>query len=224
MDRGGLWLASRGRERSWWLLAVAIGAAVLVAVIAKIEGAPAWIQLTCLAVGTGLGLLMVELRARRAQDDQTAKVVRENVADGSERLRRLRDVGVEDAGVHRATEDVAYVRREVEPEVERLLRAERWLLIVGPSMSGKTRLALQVTKRFYADHRLLVPKNGKALHALLAAGVTGSGLVVWLDDLDRYLGSDGLTTDVLDRFHEQGNVVVATAAAPPTRPCSPSVI
>lgn len=210
MDRGGLWLASRGREWSWWLLAVAIVAAVLVASITKVGGAPAWVQLACLAVGTGLGLLVMEVRARRAQDDKTAAVLRENVADASQQLRRMRDVGVEDAGVHRATEHVAYVRREVESEVERLLQAERRLLIVGPSMSGKTRLALQVTKRLYTDHRLLVPKDGKALHALLAAGLTGTGLVIWLDDLDRYLGSDGLTTDVLDRFLEQGNVVVAT--------------
>lgn len=67
------------------------------------------------------------------------------------------------------------MRREVEPEVERRLRYERRSLIVGPSMSGKTCLALQVTKRLYAGHRLLVPKDGKALHNLLAAGLTGTG-------------------------------------------------
>jgi tetratricopeptide (TPR) repeat protein len=210
VDRGGLRLASRGRERAWWLLALAVAAAVLVAVIAKAGGAPAWVQLVCIGVGTGLGLLVVELRARRAQDDKTATVVREAVASGSEQLPQMGSVGIEDLRVHRAVEAVDYVQREVEPEVERRLRTERRVLIVGPSMSGKTRLALQLTRRLYADHRLLVPKDGKALHGLLAAGVTGTGLVVWLDELERYLGTDGLTTDVLNRFHAQGNVLVAT--------------
>jgi hypothetical protein len=210
VDRDGLRLTSRGRERAWWLLAVAIAAAVLVAVIAKIGGAPAWAQLSLIAVGTGLGLLVVELRARRAQDDKIAVVVRERVADGSEQLQRMGDVRIDDVRVHRAIVDVVYIRRDIEPEVERRLRAERRVLIAGPSMSGKTRLALEVTKRIYADHRLLVPKDGKALHALLAAGLTGARLVVWLDDLERYLAGDGLTTEVLDRFHKQGNVLVGT--------------
>lgn len=169
---------SRGRERTWWLLAVAVAAAVLVSVIAKIGGAPAWVQLLLIALGTGLGLLVVELRTRRAQDDKVVLVVRERVADASEELHRMGDVVVADVRVHRAIVDVDFISRDIEPEVERRLRAERRVLITGPSMSGKTRLAFEVTKRLYADHRLLVPRDGKALHALLAAGLAGAKLVV----------------------------------------------
>ncbi len=83
------------------------------------------------AGGTGLGLLVVELRARRAQDDKTAAMVRENVASGSEQLPQLGSVGIGDVHVHRALEHVDYVRRDVEPEVERQLRTKRRVLSVS---------------------------------------------------------------------------------------------
>ena len=77
-------------------------------------------------------------------------------------------------------------------------------------MSGKTRLAAEVIKRKFPDALLVIPESGKALRELFDGGLDPAGLVVWLDDLERFLGADGLTVGLLNRLTTGRAVVVAT--------------
>src|SRR5439155_13840980 len=63
------------------------------------------------------------------------------------------------------------------------------------------------------DHVLVRPADGEALVSLIAVVVEQPRCVVWLDDLERYLGANGLSSDALTRLLGSGSrqvVVLAT--------------
>jgi hypothetical protein len=83
----------------------------------------------------------------------------------------VRDVVPREVGVHRAVrEDIAYVARDVEQEVVNRLLMERRVLIAGPSMLGKTRLALSPAKATFGGYAFYKPVDGKSVRNLLADG------------------------------------------------------
>ncbi|GAA3763379.1 hypothetical protein HDA32_004639 [Spinactinospora alkalitolerans] len=113
-----------------------------------------------------------------------------------------------------------YVARDVDAELEQhLTRAAsggRPVLVAGDSTAGKSRAALQALKNALPGRRLIAPSPSTDLHAL-AARLTApplpeGGVVVWLDDLHRYLGLGriGLTEDTLQALRRAGAAVVAT--------------
>jgi TPR repeat protein len=82
-------------------------------------------------------------------------------------------------------------------------------------MAGKTRLAAQVVRQRFPQAPLLIPESGKALRDLvtdggLDGGLDVAGVVVWLDDLERFLAPDGLTTMLLNRLTSGKAILIAT--------------
>jgi eukaryotic-like serine/threonine-protein kinase len=191
------------------LLILSILAAAAAAVVAKIAGAPNWVVL--LAAATGV-LISGVAAAGRAQIEQRAKSrteIRKRTAGAGEAEALVRDQTVADVRVHRAIrDDVPYIQRDVEPSVVSQLRLERRVLIVGPSMSGKTRLALSAAKAAVGDFAFYVPAEGKSIREELAAGTAFNNVLVWLDDLERYVGGGGLSDADLSSLCASGNVAV----------------
>ncbi|GHE38163.1 hypothetical protein [Streptomyces capitiformicae] len=126
------------------------------------------------------------------------------------------------AGAHRArpgedgTELPPYVRRDVDDELRDRVRtaAERGglVLVLGDSTAGKTRATFEAVRHVLPGHRVIVPPSrsahpGRAPDAVERAGVP---CLVWLDDLERHLGPDGLEADVLDELVALGVPVIAT--------------
>jgi TPR repeat protein len=97
----------------------------------------------------------------------------------------------------------AYVPRRVDDALRAALQPGRLVLLVGPSKAGKTRTAFEALGAHWAQARLVVPVVG-ALGRLAAHPRLGSSaepMVVWLDDVHRYLaGTDRLTPGLLARF------------------------
>ena len=63
---------------------------------------------------------------------------------------------------------------------------------MGHSMAGKTRLAAHVVRQRFPQAPLLIPESGKALRDLVIdEGLDIAGVVVWLDDLERFLARTG---------------------------------
>jgi tetratricopeptide (TPR) repeat protein len=106
-----------------------------------------------------------------------------------------------------------YVRRDRSVELEEALGASRFVLIIGESTAGKSRAAFEAMRTCLADHKFIRPAGKQDLPEALALAKRQRRCVVWLDELDRYLGVDGLTAEMLTPlFAEDGRhrVVLAT--------------
>lgn len=121
-------------------------------------------------------------------------------------LPRVKDANELDRHVHHAVLPIPYVRRDAEEQARRYLQAGQPVLLVGPSMVGKTRVAVSVIRDMFADHPLVMPDRAGALDA---AGAE-RGTVVFLDDIDHHIGAGGITDGTLHRLLAAGCVVVAT--------------
>ena len=104
--------------------------------------------------------------------------------------------GVHDPYVERISHDVDRRLRDV-------LEPGRMALLVGPSKAGKTRTAFEGILARWPKARLLAPIVSELAtlvrHPRVA--ITSDALVVWLDDLQRFLNiADGLTPALLDRL------------------------
>jgi tetratricopeptide (TPR) repeat protein len=139
------------------------------------------------------------------------------LSDGS--LPRVRDVDMHDLGVSRVkagerTTADPYVRRSVDDQLDVALRATRFLLIVGSSKSGKSRTAFELLLRNTPAARVIVPRcdtTAAAVLASLSSDLAPEG-VIWLDDLDRYMGHHGLDLQLLRQLqrHDPRITIVAT--------------
>ena len=201
----------RGRERAWWLLAAAVLFAVLWAV-AQVLAWPVWARAVLAGSAAAVALVVPELRAWFKQDDTRAAQLAEAVAvpGGPARLPLAREAGLAQLRVHAAQVWVPYVERDVQQKVAEALGPGRAVLVVGHSMAGKTRLAAEVVQHRFPDALLLVPESGKALRELVGEGLDPAGVVVWLDDLERFLGPDGLTMGLFNRLTSGKAILTAT--------------
>jgi tetratricopeptide (TPR) repeat protein len=137
----------------------------------------------------------------------------------SGRMRRVRDVDPYQLGVSRsryARHHDPYVGRTVDAQLDQALRERPFTLVVGASKAGKSRTMYEAVRRVWPDATLLVPKaTPGALRELFGPDSPvklerRGAVVVWLDDLDRFLHPDGVDGALLQRLAEQEpRVVVA---------------
>lgn len=105
-----------------------------------------------------------------------------------------------------------YVERDIEPELRTALLRESFVLIVGESAAGKTRAAFEAMRILFGSSRFVAPSSRQVLPLLLEFLDDVRGYVIWLDDLERFLGPGGLTLSLLHRLMSIPGraVVVAT--------------
>jgi tetratricopeptide (TPR) repeat protein len=109
-----------------------------------------------------------------------------------------------------------YVARDRDAELAEALSeatsgGRRVVLVVGDSAAGKSRSAAEAARRDpnVAGRGLVVPRADRGLTRLVDEGVRLDGMLVWLDDLDKYLG--GLDPEVLSRLLDETPDVVIVA-------------
>jgi non-ribosomal peptide synthetase-like protein len=112
--------------------------------------------------------------------------------------------------------DPPYVRREVDDLLDHALEQERFVLVVGSSKAGASRSAIEAVRRRFPTSPLVVPSDGAtALAGLVGDAPAGAGPgrpVLWLDDLDRYLGdASGFDRELLRRLRRQDDELVIAA-------------
>lgn len=134
-------------------------------------------------------------------------------------FKRVQDVSLRRLGVHpaRPEVEVSYLRRAVEAELISALEGDEPVLVVGHSMAGKTRMTAEVVRERFGNRLILIPDPEDGLSRVFT-GLAGPAalpqrVVVWLDDLDRYLAGDGLRVEWLDKLQERGALIVATMRA-----------
>lgn len=188
-------LAAAG-VRLWWLLGLGVVVAAVGGVFAP-------------------GLADSYRRARERGEDSGRALVRDSV------LRRVREITdpVLDLGVHPSRHadplgaaagrvDAAgssdrvppYVPRDIHDRLVELLAASGFVLLVGESMAGKSRAAYEAMRAALSDHTLIAPRSKSVLADAIERAARLPRCVLWLDNTERFLGSDGLTSTNVARL------------------------
>ncbi|MCO5994976.1 tetratricopeptide repeat protein [Actinoallomurus rhizosphaericola] len=108
-----------------------------------------------------------------------------------------------------------YVPRDIDEEIRQTIARSGFVLLVGDSAAGKSRAAFEAIVAELPDHVLIAPTDRKALPAVLSEAALHRRCVLWLNDLERYLGAEGLTRTAVAGLLAGNNhrVIVATLRA-----------
>jgi Tfp pilus assembly protein PilF len=146
---------------------------------------------------------------------------------------RVDEVTATELGVHHAAMDTQgdlppYVERQIDEElrarISRIPRTGEPILIVGDSTAGKTRAAFEALKECFSGHSLFAPYDGHDLVSSLPSLVEAREYcVLWLDNLERYIGPGGLTPQVLGLLRRTRVPILSTMRAEQYRQLVPSV-
>ncbi|KZB82726.1 SEL1-like repeat protein [Amycolatopsis regifaucium] len=90
-----------------------------------------------------------------------------------------------------------YVRRDMDAELHEAVgdaaRRSGFIVVVGPSASGKTRSVYEAVRAKLSGWRMIIPPTAGDLDELLLSGIPLDRSVIWLDELTRYLDSGALS-------------------------------
>jgi Tfp pilus assembly protein PilF len=93
-----------------------------------------------------------------------------------------------------------YVPRSVDAELAAALRDHRFVLVCGWSRAGKSRTAYEVARRELPRAKVVLPRDRAALRVLATLDPPpwrSAPALLWLDDLERWLGDDGVDARLL---------------------------
>jgi tetratricopeptide repeat protein len=103
-------------------------------------------------------------------------------------------------GEGRASEHIpAYVPRDVDAGLRERLAAGGFILLVGDSAAGKSRAAFEAISATLPGHVLVCPSGRDAVAVAVARAAQARQSVLWLDDLERFMGTGGLTSAQVGR-------------------------
>ena len=222
----------------WWrrwrlgFAATAAGASLGIPAVLAAAGIRNWVVLTAGAAAAAIASGVSQVararwsHARLRRDDQLAALAEGWLANADGTLKLVCHVtNPVRLGVHEATElggphgegaadrVPAYVPREVDDELRQRLLAAGFVLAIGPSAAGKSRTAYEGLQAAVPGHRLIAPDSKKYLAAALARFEQEPKCVLWLDDLERFTGPDGLTRAAIGRVldgRRHHRLIVAT--------------
>ena len=193
----------------WWLLLPVIGAIVGAAIpyLSALSGV--WSVLGSL-LGAFVGVVAdftPQVRnwiSTRARNKWIAEVSGDSGPIGKADLNSLR--------IHRSDRNVdEYVRRDAHDKLHDFLKDRTPVLVEGPSMAGKTRLVVEVLREEWPDARVLFPKSEDDVEKLLKKWRRPvRGAIIFLDELERFLGKEEFTLGVLNTWTDVSCTVVAT--------------
>lgn len=205
-----LLLRGTGRARGWvaYLGAVGLGAGAVA--LATVWTSGPWAAGIGAAVTTLSGLAAERMRPPGEGSD--AGAAGEVLRTERGRIPLLRHLDrPELAGAHPAEAPAtppAYIERDAEPELRAALERARFVLVVGESTAGKTRLAYEVVRTRYPGHAFVRPLSRAALPEAVRIAARRRRAVLWLDDLEDHLGAGGLSSVQLASLRTA--VVIAT--------------
>ncbi len=99
-----------------------------------------------------------------------------------------------------------YVRRDLHEPLRASISRGGLHVVLGDSATGKTRLGYEAARDAVPDWRLLRPDSRQDLWRLADAGI--SDAVIWLENMEEFVGSGGLTPGMLNAMRARGNVAV----------------
>ncbi|MFE2976508.1 hypothetical protein [Streptomyces sp. NPDC059258] len=122
----------------------------------------------------------------------------------------IRDLGVHSPMVVSGWSGIPhYVTRSIDIELDAHFDGGM-IVIEGGSASGKTRAAYEAMLRNVAktgERPVVIPKDGRSLRKLIAAGYNLKGSIVWLDDVEKHIGLDGIDDGISRLFTNNSDVL-----------------
>ena len=193
----------------WWLLLPVIGAIVGAAIPLLSPLGGVWSVLGPI-LGATLGVVadftppVRNWISARALNKWIAEVSGDSGPIGRADLKSLR--------IHRSDRNINdYVRRDAHDKLHDFLKDRTPVLVEGPSMAGKTRLVVEVLREEWPDARVLFPKDEDDVEKLLKTRQRPvRGAIIFLDELERFLGKQEFTLGVLNTWIDDSCTVVAT--------------
>ena len=193
----------------WWLLLPVIGAIVGAAIPLLSSLGGVWSVLGSL-LGAIVGVVAdftPQVRnwiSTRARNKWIAEVSGDSGPIGKADLNSL--------CIHRSDRNVdEYVRRDAHDKLHDFLKDRTPVLVEGPSMAGKTRIVVQVLREEWPDARVLFPKSEDDVEKLLKNWRRPiRGAIIFLDELERFLGKEEFTLGVLNTWINDSCTMVAT--------------
>jgi len=155
----------------------------------------------------GLGAATPQFRdwvSARSRTQQIAESAGFPTNINSEPLESLR--------VHSSDRDITeFVPRDIQHQLVEHLNNGMPVLIEGPSMSGKTRLALETIRAHWPEAPLWYPRDDDDIERLLSSNQQPAPkTVIFLDDIDRFLSNQTLTLGLVNRWANNSCTIIAT--------------
>ncbi|MFC7303225.1 hypothetical protein ACFQVC_03230 [Streptomyces monticola] len=200
------------RPGGWRLLYWTVfGAGTVAAILALVQ---AWTT-AAVAVGLGgastaaLGLLVEQIRSQERWPEHLSGARPGRVP----RVREANDPA--DWVAQPAGRDnwsaTPYVERDVDTELSALLRHGGFVLLLGESAAGKSRTAYEAVRRTLPAHAWVCPFTRASVAVAVEAARACTPSVLWLDDLENYLGLEGLTVSQVHHLLGQPRPAVLVA-------------
>ncbi|MDX3104550.1 hypothetical protein [Nonomuraea angiospora] len=200
----------------WWPWAVAVSCsvallmAITVAIVREGLEYAGWLAAV-------LALLVVPpalVGWARRRSTQRERLGDRFVAGPRDRLPRVRDLVRVAALDHRfgradaRADEVPFIRRDASREVEEALKAGGFVLVTGESTSGKTRAAFEAMRACLSGHVVVAPYLSEDVRQAVELARRHRPSVLWLDDVERYLGGAKLTVGMVDDLLQDGEIVI----------------
>jgi NB-ARC domain len=209
-----------------WLIALALAVAIpagVWAALQQLKASRGWMAVAAAASAVA-PLLVTAIRQARSQTTERNALLSRNVRLWAQyqRMPKVSDIidpvplGVKPATAEPDTQMPwvpSYVPREVDERLDQMLAFSRFVLLVGDSAAGKSRTAFEAMRRRFPDRAIVIPVRAESLAIVLDAGLEFFDSVIWLDDLDTYLGTNTFTLTDLERIigsDKQAVTVLAT--------------
>lgn len=195
-----------GRRTVTVLVLVGVGLVIAAAVLGVIVISDWRLKAAAAAAGAvgmfiATSVLPVWLTAAVGQSDQ-GRPAPGRVYMPGRKLPLVRDItDPTSMGVHAAARTgngdrvPPYVPRDIDPVLHQALGSSGFILLVGAAATGKTRTAYEAIRALLPGHVFIAPQRDDAAGAIAAARKERN-CVLWLDNLQRYLGSG---TDAVTR-------------------------
>ncbi|MEV1198488.1 tetratricopeptide repeat protein [Microbispora rosea] len=100
----------------------------------------------------------------------------------------------------RNAQEPTYIPRDVDAELCQRLALGGFVVLIGDSTAGKSRTAFEAMRATLPDHLLIAPHDRTAMPAAVERMLRTRRAVLWLSDLEHYLGNGGLTRENVARI------------------------
>lgn len=214
------------RQLRWWLLLAVAGSAGAAATLVAGRWLPPSASGALGAAAAAAAGLLSRIaeefiqRSRREREDLRAALLVPLKRGALPTVGELSDpvaLGVHpaeelpNAGAYRKVPP--YVVRDRDEEVDHALRDGGLVVIAGESTAGKSRALYEALQRTLPSYAFIGPVSRESIPAVSQLLASGRQCVVWLDDLERFLGGTGLGPGLLETWcngTESRRVIAAT--------------